>query len=532
MASSSVKQLELSQHLAVWIAESDGPAWSRLLLVQPGRKSASRKPTFPALLLLARTDGAIVAGRGELDFQNLGSLGIGELAACLAALAAGTERKTSMGVIRAGVADEDLADIRKAWAAQFAERDGVLTAREASARAAAALRKAVGSFEAGMDAERIESLPATWPDRYRATHVLARHSSDEQALLCQATCAYPWLWMDFLERRARRHALLDAVLSRQPLAELVQNALGALPWQVKTLQAAWKNQLIDEALVNEVEDGMITLARALDYIAPEHTPKTRKGWDYLARATARLQHKPWLAELARVGLDDLATGTKLAKFWLPFKSLNGLKSQAAALRDFLHYCTLFPATPAPENPATSLRQTVEAMLQWRATVDPAVLDWYYDQALPNWQRKDLTPPWQPPVERPNRPARPLIPESAPEEKSKQPTAWEPAFSEPVWIDGFEFVELTSAEALREEGYAMKHCVGGYAHRCLNGWSRIFSVKDSSAGRLATLELLCADRQIWKVAQLFGKCNRQPEKIVLSAAMRLCDQVNTRLIAHP
>jgi len=43
-------------------------------------------------------------------------------------------------------------------------------------------------------------------------------------------------------------------------------------------------------------------------------------------------------------------------------------------------------------------------------------------------------------------------------------------------DGFHFVQLRTAEALKNEGIAMHHCVGGYAYNCAEGISIIFSMR--------------------------------------------------------
>lgn len=53
---------------------------------------------------------------------------------------------------------------------------------------------------------------------------------------------------------------------------------------------------------------------------------------------------------------------------------------------------------------------------------------------------------------------------------------------------WQFVELTTSEALQEEGRAMRHCVAGYDGDCHRGKSHIFSVRDAKGQRISTLEL--------------------------------------------
>jgi hypothetical protein len=62
-----------------------------------------------------------------------------------------------------------------------------------------------------------------------------------------------------------------------------------------------------------------------------------------------------------------------------------------------------------------------------------------------------------------------------------------------WASGeFEAVVLRDASELKEEGRAMRHCVGGYADTCLRGNSRIVSIRWRGA-RVSTLQLQARDR---------------------------------------
>lgn len=88
-------------------------------------------------------------------------------------------------------------------------------------------------------------------------------------------------------------------------------------------------------------------------------------------------------------------------------------------------------------------------------------------------------------------------------------SWESALPEHV-EGGYRFVPLTSSQALREEGEAMKHCVAQYDVDCVRGKSRIFSVLTMRTGkRVATVELYIDDLLLgkkWFVRQVRGEKN--------------------------
>lgn len=54
-------------------------------------------------------------------------------------------------------------------------------------------------------------------------------------------------------------------------------------------------------------------------------------------------------------------------------------------------------------------------------------------------------------------------------------------------DGFHFIQLRTAQELADEGIAMHHCVGGYANRCAEGRSIIFSMRKDGKSYI-TIEL--------------------------------------------
>ncbi len=90
-------------------------------------------------------------------------------------------------------------------------------------------------------------------------------------------------------------------------------------------------------------------------------------------------------------------------------------------------------------------------------------------------------------------------------KRKKPElVWESALSS-CEIGDYQIVPLTSSWALRQEGYAMQHCVGGYVERCVAGLTRVFSVRDMQGHRIATVALEF-DEDFWCMEQIKGRNN--------------------------
>jgi len=81
------------------------------------------------------------------------------------------------------------------------------------------------------------------------------------------------------------------------------------------------------------------------------------------------------------------------------------------------------------------------------------------------------------------------------------------FDKRVYVRTWYVIELLSDKALMKEGRAMKHCVGGYMHRCKSGHSAIFSMtsEDVFEGkeRHLTIEVFPSSQRI---VHARGKCN--------------------------
>lgn len=93
-------------------------------------------------------------------------------------------------------------------------------------------------------------------------------------------------------------------------------------------------------------------------------------------------------------------------------------------------------------------------------------------------------------------------------------------------DGWQAVELLSADALLAEGSAMSHCVSSYSGQCRSGETRIFSIllndervctlQISGAGNLSDLD----EKAKFHIVQNRGKANKS---IVSKAALDFCEE---------
>ena len=70
---------------------------------------------------------------------------------------------------------------------------------------------------------------------------------------------------------------------------------------------------------------------------------------------------------------------------------------------------------------------------------------------------------------------------------------------------------------------MRHCVAGYAGRCVRGNYRLFSVACQFTGKpLATVGLVLKDDE-WQLEQVKGPCNREPSQVIRELAGRILER---------
>ncbi len=102
-------------------------------------------------------------------------------------------------------------------------------------------------------------------------------------------------------------------------------------------------------------------------------------------------------------------------------------------------------------------------------------------------------------------------------------------------DKYRVIPLTSTYALIDEGKDMHHCVASYARNCLDGLSRIFSIRGINGEKLATLELRNEavyrvnypgeKPKGWVVNQCRGVCNDSVSDDVKSVAQKIAKKYN-------
>jgi hypothetical protein len=357
----------------------------------------------------------------------------------------------------------------------------------------------VAAFEATLDAERLAVCPAERPLRQAAYDWLGLLAPVARRRMIDAVRVYPFLWTVFFTRAvpstsAAAMALRACVADAEPLAPALAQALAAAPWQVRALQRAFAGGLLSTGDVGSAGE-LMTLVRALDRLPPEQVPATRPGWLYLARAAESTQHKGWLRCLAGVGLDRLASGREIPRAWRRFARMAGLRRAFSDLRDLYAYAADYgePVWLPPAH-ATDLRAVVEAHDRWKAVIDPLG-----GSAAP-----------------------------APAHLSGR---WSPLLDAPVEVDGHVFHDLATVDALREDGFLMKHCIGSYAQLCEEKGSRIFSVRDAEGRRISTLQVHFL-KGAWHVLQQRGKANTNPPASAQRAATAFAVRLNALEASRP
>jgi hypothetical protein len=474
----------------------------------PRRRARDAETWLPQRLLLARyCDGAVAYG-ALLGRETFDSYAIGAVCIALRDRLPGTRVRTELGTLIVGPEERALTEFEGTW------RD-----RYPALPLHRPVRSTIRAFEAGLEGEVLARCPRGLPVRYRAYNWLRRQPAVDIVRFGQATDAYPFLWSLLLRLDDPSAGLLrERIRAAEPIAESLAGLLGAQSWQLRALQRAFVARHLDERDLDTIED-LLALVRALDHLVPERVPATREGWGYTLRAIDQLPHKAWLRGLGEAGLDALAAGKGVARFWRPFGRKSGLRRELSALADFCEHAGRFPEEAGlPVSHATDLRAVVEANARWRAVADPDVLAYYANRSCPPWLRHWVRAPWEPPAFDDEDLDDPQFASSAESRPVYRPLtgAWSPLLSDPVTVEGHVFVELATAEALREEGIRMRHCVARYARRCEWQGTHIFSVRTPSDERVSTLEVRRMGG-VWSIAQHASKANATPGPEVEAAA---------------
>jgi len=97
---------------------------------------------------------------------------------------------------------------------------------------------------------------------------------------------------------------------------------------------------------------------------------------------------------------------------------------------------------------------------------------------------------------------------------------------PQVLDGCRVEPVTASTALRAEGKAMHHCVGGYAGPCAEGRYRVFHI-DEPDGTRSTLGVHIAEGKAF-FDQLRGPANSDPSKAARKVANRIVSMYSAAL----
>ena len=105
--------------------------------------------------------------------------------------------------------------------------------------------------------------------------------------------------------------------------------------------------------------------------------------------------------------------------------------------------------------------------------------------------------------------------------------WVPLLDRDWVFSGTLVVELTSSDALTEEGRVMRHCVANVADDCKAGNYRVFSLRDPATDeRIATLGL-ALEEDAWCIDDLRLEDNEDPWKELHDVAvevLKMCAQI--------
>lgn len=106
--------------------------------------------------------------------------------------------------------------------------------------------------------------------------------------------------------------------------------------------------------------------------------------------------------------------------------------------------------------------------------------------------------------------------------------WEPLLGKGWIVQGVLAVELTSGEAIKEEGDVMRHCVATCIDACREGVYRVFSLREPDTGeRIATLGVMrdeCDGE--WFTEDLRAEDNADPDDALIDVAadvLNLCNE---------
>lgn len=124
-------------------------------------------------------------------------------------------------------------------------------------------------------------------------------------------------------------------------------------------------------------------------------------------------------------------------------------------------------------------------------------------------------------------SEPAVSQHEQRQREQRLACWPPLLEKPFRYRDRQAIELTSAVELIEEGNLLAHCIGGYADRCLVGYTLLYSVRQMDGRRLSTVELqVHPDSLRVTVVAHYARHNTQPDlssEAVVDALVQLLNQ---------
>jgi hypothetical protein len=264
----------------------------------------------------------------------------------------------------------------------------------------------------------------------------------------------------------RARLLCDAVDSGQPFVQRAAELYHVSKSVLRSI-AGKDSNVVGDCWAAQLP----ALLRLLSVIPPEKRPAREADWrNFNAACTAitELLKRPLMTELSmsmlsafaragfRVDTDELLNGENLDEW------VSAIDEFFAALRAAF-------AFEASKQYAAS-QQSVSANQLMDGLIAASSLKSVHDMAL-RW-----------------RVARQRIYAAQVQAEKQHESAWTPILPGVFQANGFYIVELTTAEALKDEGSRMRNCVGDYGAACKEGRSRVFSVRSEDGSAASTFEL--------------------------------------------
>lgn len=117
--------------------------------------------------------------------------------------------------------------------------------------------------------------------------------------------------------------------------------------------------------------------------------------------------------------------------------------------------------------------------------------------------------------------------------STNDVSWKGLIDDPVTINGFNFIPITSRKRLLQEGVTQNHCVYTLLNPCLSGETSVFSIEDEDGVVVATMEVSqeeYASGLEHENAQLYGPNNSGVSKELQNAGNIFIEQLNDGVLS--